>query len=62
MLEDGWLMSPRELIGLVEGPLLKVSGTTCSLPALCSMVKLNSAIDIHQRASLDCLGEVEVSH
>ena len=42
--------------------LLSVSGTTRDDPARCSMVTSNLAIDMHQRASLDCLGDMDVSH
>ena len=44
-----------------RGALLTVSGTRDD-PGRCSVVKSNSAIDMHQRASLDCLGEMDVSH
>ena len=48
--------------GSGRGALLNVFGTTCSFPGQCSSVKSNSAIDIHQRANLDCCGEMEVNH
>ena len=45
-----------------RGAQLRVPGTTRNDPGQCSMVKSNSAIDMHQQASLDCLRDMDVSH
>ena len=45
-----------------RGALLCVSGTAWAFPGRCSMVKSNSAIEMHQGASFDCLGDIDVNH
>ena len=43
-------------------PRLKVSEPTWATPGRCCMTKSNSAIDKHQLASFDCIGEIEVKN
>ena len=51
------MLIAQEVVG--SGARLRVSGTTFAFPALCSIVKSNSAKDKHHRASLEFCGATE---
>ena len=52
-----WDKSSPMVEGWVRGAQLSTSGMTLAEPAQCSILKPNSAIERHQRASLDSWGK-----